>query len=151
MIILDTNVISETQKPEPDPLVMDFLDSLDPTTTYLTSITVAEMLYGIDIMPSGKRKQELENSAFQIIQVLFKDRILPFDESAASHGAILAADAKRDGNKVRFADGQIAGIARANMTAKVATRDVRPFQAMGVNVINPWKPIEPEKWILESD
>lgn len=139
MIILDTNVISETQKAAPDPSVMSYLDGCDPTITYITTITVSEMLYGIDILPAGRRKTELETSTFKLFNDLFKDRILSFDFSAASHHAILAADARRSGNAVSLADGMIAGIARANFAPTLATRDTAPFKAMGISVVNPWE------------
>lgn len=145
MIILDTNVISETQKQHPDSNVMLFLDRLDPTTTFITSINVSEVLYGIDILPDGQRKKSLEDAAFRLFQETFKGQILPFDFDASSHHAINAAHAKRSGRAVSLADGMIAGIARSKM-ATVATRDVSPFKAMGVEVINPWEPDKPEEW-----
>lgn len=150
MIILDTNVISETQRPNPNPNVMAFLESLDPSTTYITAISVAELLYGIDIMPTGKRKKALEDSVFELTKTVFKDRILPFDFDAASHYAIRAAAAKREGNAVSFADGMIAGIVRHHV-ATIATRDTAPFEAMNVQVINPWAPKEQKDWGLDVD
>lgn len=143
MIILDTNVISETQKVNPSPLVMTYLDGCDPTTTYITAITVSEILYGIDILPAGKRKTDLENTAFKLFNDMFKDRILSFDFSAASHHAIMAADARRSGKAVSMADGMIAGIARANFVPVLATRDTAPFEAMGISVVNPWEKQKP--------
>jgi len=150
MIILDTDVIVETQKPNPDPLVMSFLDQLDPTTTYITSLTVAELLYSVDRMPSGSSKRALEDAIFKISQDDFKDRVLACDLSAASHYAIRAADAKgRNGVTVGFADGLIGGIARSNC-AKVATRNVRTFEAMGIDTINPWEPPKSRTWTIEE-
>lgn len=146
MMILDTNVLSETQKAKPDKNVMAFLDDLDPTKTYITAISVAEILHGIDILPSGRRKKELEDSAFELFNKVFKGRVLPFDMEAASDYAIRAADARRAGKAVSFADGMIAGIARAQGDATVATRDTSPFEAMFINVVNPWEPMVKHPW-----
>lgn len=149
MIILDTNVLSETQKTAPDDNVMGFLNSLDPTSTYMTAISAAEILYGIDILPMGRRKKELEDSAFKIIQDVFKNRVLPFDADAASRYAINAADARRNGHAVAFADGMIAGIALSN-GATIATRDTAPFRAMRVPTIDPWEPMPKKAWTIED-
>lgn len=149
MKILDTNVISELQKKEPNELVVQYVNSLDPTSTYITSITVGELLYGVDILPLGRRKQELEDSVFKIIKEVFKNRVLPYDFDAASHYAINAASAKRYGNAVGLADGMIAGIARANTVEFVVTRDSAPFEAMGITVINPWEPQVLQSWTVE--
>ena len=139
MIILDTNVISETQKPNPDPNVMAWLDSLDPSITYLTAITVAEMVFGVDRLPAGKRRTALSQGVSAIVETDFYGRILPFDATAAYYFGPVAAAAEKGGIKVTFADGAIAAIARANNLCPVATRDEGPFLAMGVDIINPWK------------
>lgn len=145
MIILDTNIISETQKPQPDPRVMAWLDGLDPTSTYLTSITVAELLYGVDLMPKGKRRAALEGSVMAIIEQDFYARILPFDVTAAYYFGSMVSDAKQAGVAVSFPDGAIAAIARGNNYAMVATRDVTPFRAMRLDIINPWDSGAPSK------
>ncbi|RCS21663.1 type II toxin-antitoxin system VapC family toxin [Phyllobacterium salinisoli] len=140
MIIIDTHIISETQKPEPDSAVMDWLNNLDRTTTYITAITVGELLFGIDKMPKGKRQEQLNDAITAIVEQDFYGRILPYDATAAYFYAAAAGAAMRRGLSVSFADGAIAGIARANNLATVATRDEAPFRAMGVTVINPWDP-----------
>jgi predicted nucleic acid-binding protein len=146
MIILDTNVLSETQKHSPDGNVMAFLESLDPTSTFITAISVAEILHGIDILPDGRRKKELGDSAFKLFHSVFKNRILAFDVDAASHYALGSADARREGKAIGLADGMIAGIAKAHFGATVATRDTSPFKNMRVNVINPWEPPTKPNW-----
>lgn len=143
MIILDTNVISETQKPQPDSRVMAWLDSLDPTSTYLTSITVAELLYGVDLMPKGKRRAALEGSVVAMIEQDFYGRILPFDATAAYHFGKMVSGANQSGVAVSFPDGAIAAIARGNNYGMIATRDVTPFRAMRLDVINPWESAAP--------
>lgn len=139
MIILDTNVVSETQKANPDPVVMAWLDQLDPGTTYLTAITVAELLFGVDLMPMGERRAKLEGSVRALVEKTFYARILPFDAPAAYCFATLVAAARREGKTVSFPDGAIAAIARNNNYATVATRDASPFLAMRIEVIDPWR------------
>ena len=139
MIILDTNVVSETQKANPDPAVIAWLDQLDPGATYLTAITVAELLFGVDLMPFGERRTKLESSVMTLIEKKFYARVLPFDATAAYCFATLGAAAQREGKAVNFPDGAIAAIARSNNYATVATRDVSPFLAMRIDVINPWE------------
>ncbi len=143
MIILDTNVISETQKLNPDPNVMDWLDGLDPTTTYLTTISVAELVFGVDRLPAGKRRSSLSQGVSAIVETRFFGRILSFDATAAYYFGSLVAAAEKNGQAVGFADGAIAAISRANNLCPVATRDEAPFRAMGVDIINPWK-LSPE-------
>lgn len=138
MIILDTNVLSETHKPNPDSNVLAWLDTLDRTTTYMTSISVAEILFGIDVMPNGERRRSLASRAEFMIESTFRGRVLPFDATAAYGYAAIVAAAKRKGVTVSFADGAIGAIAKFNNFATVATRDTAPFLAMGIDVFNPW-------------
>lgn len=144
MIILDTNVISETQKPEPNPSVMAWLDSLDLSSTYLTAITVAELFYGVDQLPEGKRKSALSDGVSNLVETTFRGRILPFDATAAYYFGTMVASARKQGHTVTFPDGAIAAIARANNHAAVATRDVSPFKAMRIDIVNPWDTSEIE-------
>lgn len=138
MMILDTNVVSETQRPVPDENVMAFLDRCNPTETYITAITVAEILYGIELLPEGARKRALGDAAANLFERTFADRILPFDAQAAGRYARHAAAARGAGQAVHFADGQIAAIALVHDGASVATRDTSPFKAMGVATVDPW-------------
>ncbi len=138
MIILDTNVISEPLKPSGDAAVLQWLDQQDIKTLYLTTVTVAELRFGIAVLPLGSRKRRLEDDFEQRILSLFEGRILPFDEPATVAYARIRAKAKKDGNAIGIADGFIAAIA-AHHGFTVATRDTSPFEAAGVPVINPWK------------
>lgn len=138
MIILDTNVISETQKPVPDERVMAWLDTLDLSSTYLTAITVAELLYGVGQLPDGRRKADLDRAVATFIGKTFYGRVLAFDAAAANFFGPMMAAARREGQTISFADGAIAAIARANKHATVATRDIGPFAALRVAVVNPW-------------
>lgn len=138
MIVLDTNVVSEPMKPVPDPRIERWLDTQLIETFFFTSVGLAELLIGIDILPDGKRKQVLTQKLDYISGRLFQQRILPFDAEAARTMSELNTRATRLGYNVTFADAQIAAIAAAHGFA-VASRDEKPFRAMGVTVINPWQ------------
>lgn len=137
MIILDTNVISEAMKPEPIAVVRQWLDAQAADTLYLTAVTQAEVLFGIAKLPSGRKRERLA-SVFAGVERLFAGRILPFDSDAAYSYAELASAARGDGRGFPTPDGYIAAIAAARRFT-VATRDVAPFKAGGVTVINPWE------------
>jgi hypothetical protein len=137
MIVLDTNVISEMTKQSPSPAVVAWLDAQRAETLYISAITIAEIRFGIACLPEGKRRDALLG-AFACTEDLFAGRILAFDSEAARHYAELAASARRMGNGFPTPDGYIAAIAAAHDYA-VATRDVAPFEAGGVPVINPWE------------
>ncbi|MCL6508983.1 MAG: type II toxin-antitoxin system VapC family toxin [Bryobacteraceae bacterium] len=137
MIVLDTNVISEAMKPEPDPAVRDWLDEQAAETLYLSSVTVAELLFGIGALPGGRRKQKLAITLDGLL-ALFDGRILSFDTGAARHYADLAVAARSAGRGFPTPDGYIAAIATAHGFA-VATRDASAFNAAGIPIIDPWK------------
>ena len=136
MILLDTNVISEAMKPAPDDTVLAWLDEQAAETLYLSSVTIAELLFGIGALPAGKRKDRL-TEALDGVMELFADRVLPFDIAAARHYAGLAVKARAAGKGFPTPDGYIAAIAASRGFA-VATRDTSAFDAAGVAVINPW-------------
>ena len=136
MILLDTNVISEAMKPAPDDTVQAWLDEQAAETLYLSSVTIAELLYGIGALPAGKRKDRL-TEALDGVMELFADRILPFDVATARRYADLAVKARAAGKGFPTPDGYIAAIAASRGFA-VATRDTSAFDAAGVAVIDPW-------------
>ncbi|WP_369061975.1 type II toxin-antitoxin system VapC family toxin [Caulobacter sp. 73W] len=136
MILLDTNVVSEAIRPEPSSAVGAWLDRQAPETLFVSSVTVAEMLFGVSALPDGRRKQMLRQAVLGIVD-LFEDRILPFDTAAARSYADLTANARKVGRGFPTPDGYIAAIAAANGFA-VATRDTGPFEAGGLEVIDPW-------------
>jgi len=138
MIIVDTNVISEPLRPAGDAAVLTWLDQQDIETLYLTTITVAELRFGIAALPSGKRKRRLEEDFEDRILFLFSGRILAFDEAATITYARIRSEARSIGKAIGVTDAFIAGIA-AHHEFAVATRDVSPFEAAGIRVINPWK------------
>ena len=137
MILIDTNVVSEAMKPVPDDTVRGWLDEQAAETLYLSSVTIAELMFGIGALPTGKRKDKLA-SALDGVMELFADRVLPFDIDAARHYADLAVKARAAGKGFPTPDGYIAAIA-ASKGFVVATRDTSAFDAAGVEVIDPWK------------
>lgn len=139
MIVLDANVVSEAMKAKPNSAVLAWLDEQAAETLYLSGVTLAELLFGIGVLPAGRRKGALTQMLDGLL-ALFGDRMLAFDTDAARHYADLAVAARAAGKGFPTPDGYIAAIAKARGFS-VATRDVAPFQAAGVNVINPWGPI----------
>ncbi len=137
MIILDTNVVSEPLKPEPDQAVLDWLNAQEPQTLYLTAVNLAELLAGIEAMPQGRRRDALKLALMGQMMPLFEGRILPFDNKAAEAFAQISTSAAAKGNPISFADCAIASIARAH-GFMVATRNVRDFRGTGVEIFNPW-------------
>lgn len=138
MIILDTNVISELQKPAPSESVIAWLNAQDPTNLYLTSVTVGELMYGVFSMPRGAKFERLSGEVSALVEQDFKDRIIPYDGTAAYYFGMRVGNARRKGKTIGLADGQIASIAIANNLAPVATRDSKPFEMLDVDVIDPW-------------
>ena len=137
MILLDTNVVSEAMKPTPDEAVRAWLDEQAAETLYLSSVTVAELMFGVGALPKGKRKGKLAEALDGVTEV-FADRILPFDLDAARRYANLAVKARAAGKGFPTPDGYIAAIA-ASRGFVVATRDLSAFHAAGLEIIDPWK------------
>jgi predicted nucleic acid-binding protein len=136
MILLDTNVVSEGMKPDPNPAVRSWFDAQVAETLYLSSITVAELMFGIGALPEGRRKRAL-GAALDGVLALFADRILPFDTLAAQRYAGMAVKARAAGKGFPTPDGYIAAIAASHAFA-VASRDLTAFGAAGLTVVDPW-------------
>ncbi len=137
MIVLDTNVISELWKATPDPNVLSWIDAQMIDTLYLSIITVAELRFGLATMPEGKRRRIYQDRLEREVLPAFANRILLFDLDASQAYADLMALARAAGKSIGKADGYIAATA-ASHGLIVATRDTGPFEAAGLNVINPW-------------
>lgn len=138
MIVLDTNVVSEAMKPAPNAVVVAWLNDQAAETLYITNVTLAELLFGIQALPQGRRRDLLDGALNALLE-LFRDRVLSFDTEAARCYAELAVAARNGGGGRGFPtpDGYIAAIA-ASRGFIVASRDTAPFEAAGVAVINPW-------------
>ena len=137
MILLDTNVISEPLRAAGDANVLAWIDAQIIETLYLSTISLAELRFGIAVLPEGKRKDTLHFSLEQRVLPLFAGRILAFDDPASQSYATLRTRARVAGQAIAPADGYIAAIAATHGFA-VATRDTSPFEAAGLTVINPW-------------
>lgn len=138
MIVVDTNVLSETMRPQPDSAVMAWLAGQAMESLYLTTLTMAELLAGVEAMPPGKRRQRVAAALDALLEV-YDGRILPFDPDAARHFAALSAATRRAGHGFPIPDGYIAAIAASHGYA-VASRDISPFEAAGLDVVDPWTP-----------
>ncbi|MES2772071.1 MAG: type II toxin-antitoxin system VapC family toxin [Pseudomonadota bacterium] len=137
MILLDTNVVSEPLKLSADAGVLAWIDAQIIETLYLSTISLAELRFGIAALAPGKRRDTLHTSLEQRILPLFVGRILPFDAAASEAYALLRARARAQGKAIAPADGYIAATASSHGLI-VATRDTGSFEAAGLTVINPW-------------
>jgi len=136
--ILDTNVLSELMKPAPSPEVVHWVTSRRSTRELcLTTITVAEILFGIELLPRGKRRDGLLTDAETTFAEDFAGRILPFDEGAARAFPEIAVSRRVRGRPIALFDAQIAAIARAH-GAWLATRNTADFEGCGIRLANPW-------------
>jgi toxin FitB len=137
VIVLDTNVLSALMREVPDRPVVEWLDRQAAESIWITSITVFEARLGMALLPKGKRRQTLESAFNSLMAEDLEGRVLDFDQSAAEAAAQLAAELQRNGQTIDIRDTQIAGIVIARR-AELATRNVRHFSDVGIDVINPW-------------
>ncbi len=137
MIVLDTNVVSALMRDEPDPAVVEWLDSLPPESIWTNSVTVFEIRLGLEILAAGKRRRQLEEAFAKALEKDFEGRVLPFDQSAAQAAGRIAAERRRAGRTLEIRDVQIAGIASVRK-ATLATRNTRHFEGCGLVLANPW-------------
>lgn len=138
MILVDTNVISEMMKPTPLAKVVSWIDQQQAAHLFITTISIAEIAYGIRVLPEGSRRNALEEAFNKALSEAFKHRILPFEESAAHLYGKIMSRRKEMGRPLSILDGQIAAIARAhNLT--IATRNIRDFVECELELINPFE------------
>jgi hypothetical protein len=139
MTVLDTNVVSELMMPSRSEAVLAWLSTQQRVDElFVTTITVAEVLYGIELLPKGRRRDGLEREAETMFTQDFGGRILPFDEPAARTFALLAATRRKLGRPIEFFDAQIAAISRVHGAA-LATRNTDDFEGCGIKLVNPWE------------
>ena len=152
MIILDTNILSELLAPSPDAAVMAWVAEQPPLSMFTTTITEAEILYGLRLLPEGRRRRELETAILPIFTDDFSGRVLPFDRDATDFYATIATDRRRAGRPISQFDAQIAAIALSR-GASLATRNIPDFEAIGLHLVNPWKNGErhDQKFELRND
>ena len=137
MTVLDTNVLSEALTPEPFPEVARWLASQPNSSLFTTAITKGELLYGVEVMPKGRRRSALHAAIARILTQLLSDRILPFDSDAAEVYSRIGASRRAMGRPISEADARIAAIAHSRGAA-LATRNTRDFEHCGIKVLNPW-------------
>lgn len=138
MIILDTNVLSELMKPKKSEIVSNWAAQQSLMSLFTTTITQAEILYGIALLPAGKRRDELSQAAQLMFSEDFAGRVLSFDQAAAVAFANIASARRRNGTPISQADAQIAAICYMH-GATLATRNFSDFQGCGISIINPWE------------
>jgi predicted nucleic acid-binding protein len=137
MIVIDTNVASELMKPSPDPSVRDWIVAHRGDRLHTTSITVAEIRYGIERLPAGRRRDLLKVTADDLFSA-FKEHILPFDAAAAAVYPLVVTQRERVGMPIDGFDAQIAAICRTR-DARLATGNLKDFVDTGLDVVNPWR------------
>ncbi|SDI15855.1 type II toxin-antitoxin system VapC family toxin [Paraburkholderia phenazinium] len=137
MIVLDTNVLSEVLRPAPDPNVLAWLARQLRAALFTTSVTRSEILYGVQVLPSGPRKDMLRNAVLGIFDSDFAGQVLSFDSDAADFYADIAASRRCAGRPISQFDAMIAAVARSR-GASLATRNVKDFIDCGIEVIDPW-------------
>lgn len=137
MIVLDTNVLSELMRSRSASLIPAWSDRFDPAEMYTTTVTQAEILSGLAMMPQGRRRAGLEGAANRMFAQDFRARILAFDDMAVPHYADIVAARRLSGRASAPLDSMIAAIARAHGAA-VATRDTKDFEGFGLTLHNPW-------------
>ncbi|MEJ7744644.1 MAG: type II toxin-antitoxin system VapC family toxin [Nocardioidaceae bacterium] len=136
MIVLDTNVVSELMRSAPSEAVLRWVQAQSATQLYTTSVTLAEVRYGIARLPDGRRKDLLMAAAEEVFTT-FADRVLAFDAAAAVHYADVAVARARAGAPISGFDAQIAAVCRRHQAA-LATRNINDFDHLELDLLDPW-------------
>lgn len=137
MIVLDTNVLSALMQQQPDAHAAAWLDRQPAELVWITSVTLFEARYGLALLAAGKRQKDLQQRFEKLLQDDLENRVAEFDSSAAAQAAHIAAERKARGRPVDMRDTFIAGIVVARR-ATLATRNLRHFDDLPVNLVNPW-------------
>ncbi len=137
MIVLDTNVVSALMRKDADPVVVAWLDRQPRELVWLTAVTVFEVHFGLELVPPGRRRRQLEDAFARALDEDFEGRVLPFEQGAARQAAVLAARGQKAGRAVEIRDAQIAGIVSCRR-ATLATRNTRHFVDLGIALVDPW-------------
>ena len=139
MIVLDTDVLSELTRPQPDRSVVNWLARLGTEHVFLSAVTEAEVRLGLTLMPTGRRQTDLRSRIDRLFGVVFLDRVLPFDSESAVHYAAVTAHRRSLGRPIAMADAMIAAICLSH-GMQLATHNVKDFEETGVTLINPFAP-----------
>lgn len=138
MIVLDTDVLAELLKPEPDPAAMAWLAAQRRGELYTTTISEAEVAAALATLPKGRRRDALGQAVARLLGEGLGGRVLPFDRAAAVAYGELAPKRQAAGEQVTTTVGQIAAVAKARGARLVATRDAVGFLAQGLKCFDPW-------------
>ena len=142
MHVLDTNVISELMKTDPDPQVIAWLDSQSTGSVWTTSISIFEISFGLNALPDGTRKRSLQNAFEAMLADDLEYHVLDFDRTAANRAGEISAKLQGFGRPVEIRDVQIAGIVSVR-NAILATRNLKHFQDTDISLVNPWGLVNP--------
>jgi toxin FitB len=137
VIVVDTNVVSELIRDEPARDVVRWVAARPLVTVYCTAVTQAEIMYGLHLLPKGRRRARLETAVARIFDEDLGGRVLPFDHAAALGYATIRAARRQAGRPISNFDAQIAAICRVHGAA-LATRDLADFVDCGIRVFSPW-------------
>jgi predicted nucleic acid-binding protein len=137
MIVLDTNVVSAMMRRDVDTKIRDWLDSLPPESIWVTTITIFEVRFGIEVLSKGRRRQQLEDDFVQTIAEDFQGRVLDLDQAAAETAGSICAQRRLRGRPIEMRDTLIAGIV-VSRRAELATRNLRHFEDLEIAVVDPW-------------
>ena len=138
MIILDTNIVSELMRPAPERMVLQWFSNQAAEDLHVTAVTMAEILYGVELISSSRRRDVVRAGAEKMFGDVFADRILTFEDRAALAFSQIASSRRRQGKSMSGTDAQIAAIARVH-GATLATRNTYVFEGCGVKLVNPWE------------
>jgi len=138
MIILDTNVVSELMRPSPDSRVLHWFSGQAAEDLHVTAVTMAEILYGIELISTSRRREAVRAGAEKMFEAVFADRILTFEDRTARSFSQIASSRRRQGKPMSEFDAQIAAITRVH-GATLATRNPYVFEGCGVRLVNPWE------------
>lgn len=138
MIVVDTNVLSELMRMRPEPAVLRWFGKQSPSELFTTSVSQAEVFYGLYLLPLSKRRDKFLAEADKIFNVDFAGQILPFEDASALQFAIIAAERRSKGRPISYPDAQIAAIAKT-CNATLATRNTSDFENCGIQLVDPWQ------------
>lgn len=138
MIVLDTNVVSELMRSSPDSRVLHWFSSQSADDLHITATTMSEILYGIELISTARRRETVRSAAEKMFEIVFSDRILPFEDRAARAFSQIASSRRRQGKPMADFDAQIAAITRIH-AATLATKNPYVFEGCGVRLVNPWE------------
>ena len=137
VLVLDTNVIAESMRDAPDPAVLAWAASVADAVIRTTAISLGELRYGVARLPAGQRRDHLARDVQAAVGALGPDAVLPYDAAAADVVGDILVERERAGRPIQRADAQIAAICRS-VGAVLATRNVRDFEGLGLEVVDPW-------------